>query len=130
MTIANAILCPAYYLEAKGFNPINQSKNRVINEIAARIIAVVAPFLYLYQIVLHGLATVVDVALCLPGFTPGILLQSTIPSVMISTENFASSICEIPQKLIFGPHCKPNYCGDFDRYKRIDYLSTIGRDLI
>ena len=130
MTIANALLCPAYYFEAKGFDPINQPKNRLVKELAAKIIAIAAPFFYLYQILLHGVVSVVDIALCLLGCSPGILCQSSVPIVFYSIQDFASSICEIPQKILCGPHCQANYFGDGERYKRINYLSTVGTNLI
>ena len=43
MTIENALVCPAYYVEAKGFNPIYQAKNQVIRELAARVAALTVP---------------------------------------------------------------------------------------
>ncbi len=125
-TTANILLCPAYYFEAKGFNPINQIQNVLVKELAARIVALAAPSLYLYQIALHGALSAIDIILCIPGISPGIILQSFIPSCCDSSKDFVSSICEIPQKILFGPHCQPNYFGDSKRYKRIDYLSTIG----
>lgn len=130
MTIANALLCPAYYFEAIAFNPTHQPKNRLVNELAARITALIAPFLYLYQICLHGVVSIIDLILCVPAITPGILLQSSIPSFCYSSRNFVSSACEIFQKILLGPHCQANYFGDSCRYKRIDCLSNIGNNLI
>jgi hypothetical protein len=130
MATANILLCPAYYFEAKGFNSLHQPKNQLVKEVVARIVAIAAPILYLYQICLHGVVSLIDLVLCIPGITPGILLQSSIPSFFYSCKNFASSICEIPQKILFGSHCQANYFGDSCRYKRIDYLSTIGTNLI
>lgn len=130
MTIQNALLCPAYYFEAIGFDSSNQPNNQLVKELVSRLVALVAPFFYLYQIALHGIVSVVDIAFLLLGCSPGILCQSSIPSFCFSVRNFASSIFELPQKVICGPHCQANYFGDSQRYKRIDYLSTIGTNLI
>ncbi len=119
----NCFICPAYYLEARGFNPTHQPKNRIIKEIAARIIALVAPVLYLYQIALHGVVSVIDVVLLLLGCSPGIICQRSIPSVCYSFKNLFSSVFEIPEKLIFGPRHQPNYFGNAERYKQIDFLN-------
>lgn len=121
----NAVVYPAYYFEAVGYDPLKQPKSSLIKEVAARIIALAAPIFYVYQILLCSVVAAVDISLAYCSLSRGVVLQAAIPNVVYSSRNLISSLLEIPQKIIFGPHMSPNYCGDELRYERMNQLGEI-----
>lgn len=111
------IKAPATFLEVISFNPNLQSKCCLLNEITARIVAVVAPIFYTYQLLLSGLIIVCSFC-ATPCFGGSALYESAkeILTFIDTVFNAGSSLFEMPQKVIFGPHRPPNYFGSKDRY--------------
>jgi hypothetical protein len=128
--VLNVILCPALYLEMKGFNPKHQSENIILKELVSRVVALVVPILYIYQFALHTTITLVDLGLAIFQFSPGIILQSSLGVVIVSANFGASSILEIPQKLICGHHYTANYLGKNYRYGCFDFMGDLGQNLM
>ena len=121
---SSPVLCPAYALEYFGFHePI---QNPVVKEIVPRIVALVVPFFYALQVAAYFCFSIVDFGLSLLSFSPGILCQYGVVHLGYSVCNLASSILEIPEKLVFGSHHQPNYCGDSGRYTRKDLSEHVG----
>lgn len=113
---------PAFHLEAIGFDPNQQPSNRLVREVAARVIAIAAPFFYVYQIAWSSVVLAVDFPLALCRISSGILAYYGYWTALVSIHNFFSSLLEIPEKVIFGPHRQPNYFGDEQRYNRGNFL--------
>lgn len=112
------ILSPAYYSEHVAFQ--DPPKNAVLKEIIPRIVALVAPILYVCQAIFYATVAIVDLTLCLCCCSPGILFLYALHHTAISIQNCISSFFEIPEKFIFGQHRHPNYYGDSQRYVRKD----------
>jgi len=116
-------LYPAYALEHCGFGkPI---ENPCVKEVLPRIISLVAPILYAYQVAVYSSVLAIDLTLCMIGKTPGIVCQYGFVHGVLSFKNMLSSSLEIPEKLLFGAHHKPNYFGDQQRYVRKDLTEMI-----
>ncbi len=113
---------PAYVLEHEAFGTVDYYTEKPVpqvkdcwKQILTRIAALVAPFFYAYQALLGISLTIISspLLLCGGGIVPGFAgLHAAI-----SLQNLVSSLLEIPEKLIYGPDCQPNYCGHKDRYR-------------
>lgn len=120
----NPLFSPAYALEHLGFH--KQFENPTLNEIVPRVVALAAPFFYCLQVVAYLVFGLMDLALAVLGGSPGILCQYAYVHTIDSIRNLVSSILEIPEKLLFGSHHRPNYCEDPKRYVRKDLSEVIG----
>lgn len=105
-TCPRVSVLPAYALEAVAFNPKEQPQNPYLRQIVPRIAALAAPILYGYQAVLYGAWILPDC--CISGGWQCGLLSTRAQESLV---NLVSSTLEIPQKLISGPNCSPNYLG-------------------
>lgn len=119
--ILHCYVAPAYVLEHAAFGtvdyytgqPVKQDKD-CWKQILTRICALVAPFFYAYQAFVGIGSTIISspLFLCGGGIVPAFAGLHTA----ISLQNLISSLLEIPEKLVYGPDCQPNYCGHKDRY--------------
>ena len=109
------MVLPVQHLEAIAFNPEHQYQNPILKEVVPRIIALVAPILYLCQI---AFMTILGAIYCMCG---GMALQTSLVAVFESIPNLFSSIVEIPQKMVTGPNNAPNYFGTEDRYSMKEF---------
>ncbi len=115
--LLSAVAFPAYALESVGFNSRKQPTGYLAKEVVARIAALAAPILYGMQIGLFSIVLLADTLamICVPH-PAGIMLEGAIIHLTNSVRNLFSSCLEVPEKMIFGPHCAPNYMGDPGRY--------------
>jgi len=119
----NPLFAPAYALEHLGYNqPLD---NPLLNEIVPRVVALATPFFYALQVATYFTFTLLDIPLYLLGASPGYLCRSGFHT-SISLQNLASSTLEIPEKLLFGSHHRPNYLADPNRYVRKDLTELVG----
>lgn len=118
---SHPIISPAYYFEELAFNPNYQLENDLQKNVLARVIAVAAPILYVYQIGLHLVLAALEVVTCLITLTDGKQSKNGFSSALYSVRSLGSAILEIPHKLINGPSDAPNYCGNEDRYEMLDH---------
>jgi hypothetical protein len=98
---------PAYALEQAAFNPKHQPKNQIHREVLARIAAVAAPILYLYQAILYRILAV---------FSNERRKMDWHQEKNFSFQLSFYSTLEIPEKLIFGPNKARNYSDISTRY--------------
>jgi hypothetical protein len=120
------ILQPAYALEKMAFNPDYQSSNPPLRETVARIVAVVAPVLYLYQIALYAVALPLSIPF-LPFEGPA-LLGVIFAHLLNSIGCLFASTVEIPAKILFGT-AAPCFFKNEDIFKR-NYTDFFRNDLV
>lgn len=115
-TYAIPFLAPAFYLERLAFNAQYQFHNQPLKELVARVVAVVAPIFYLYQIVACFIVGLTDFLLTVCHYSSGIPCIYALHGFFFSIWLVFCSIVEIPHKLINGPLDSPNYSELLERY--------------
>lgn len=115
----NICLRPASFLEMIAFNPKEQFEPWILKEIVARVVALIAPIFYLYQTLCHVLSIAFYcVATPCLGAKAINNLFSEVFDLIYTAIDMCASVCEIPQKVIFGPHLVPNYSDSERRYQK------------
>lgn len=106
---------PASYAESVAFVPRYQSKDKLLKELIARVVAIVAPILFAVQAGLRFFFALFE-RIDPPSFNKK-LYKKTFQEGVLFTKSMISAVLEIPEKLIHGPNRCVNYLNISDRYE-------------